>query len=171
MDCPSNMFISFSDAVEMRICGRSKCGRKYKNCTPLERRHWRIVNNSRNTTGDVSRWVCGECLQHYADQGLSYRRGAKYKTLTSILFIDSSTQRISPIPIEETVTRMTWGSSFQTLREEEVWPHNEKARPQQWGQLWIFLGNRVPVRAIGFSRDVYSSSGKSAPSKGMCCSG
>jgi hypothetical protein len=72
---PPSLFVSFSDSLETRICGRSACGKSYRSCTPEEQAKWEVVLNSRNTLGDAIRWVCGPCHVHYISKPTTHRRG------------------------------------------------------------------------------------------------
>jgi hypothetical protein len=72
-----SLLVSFSDALETRVCGREACGREYTKCTPDEKSKWQFVGSSRNTNGVVNRWACGDCMVYYSNKQTVHRRGMK----------------------------------------------------------------------------------------------
>jgi hypothetical protein len=70
-----DLFVSFTDSLETRICGRDICRKRYSSCTPEEQAKWEPVANGRNTLGDASRWVCGPCYKYYLNKPTTRRRG------------------------------------------------------------------------------------------------
>jgi len=77
MEPPPSVLVSFSDTLETRVCGRDTCQRTYITCTQDEKTKWGRVSNARNTNGDITRWVCGECMDNYMKRPSTRRRGAK----------------------------------------------------------------------------------------------
>jgi hypothetical protein len=77
MEPHASVLVSFSDALETRICGRDGCDKQYAKCSEDEKSEWRCASNTCNTNGVIMRWICGECMKYYESKKTTYQRGVK----------------------------------------------------------------------------------------------
>jgi len=78
-----SVLVSFSDTLETRVCGHQDCQKPYSECSQEEKTKWKHVWNSRNTSGDSSRWLCGECWETYQERGTTHQRGVVAKFIVT----------------------------------------------------------------------------------------